>query len=69
MLDLVAKKYPMYAWSLRTLSRRLSYFEIKYINHHVQLDDLRQAVQKEVEGPVGYLATGPCIKKFARYII
>lgn len=38
---------------------RLSYFEIKYIDHQVQLDDLRQAVQKEVEGPgrlLGYRA-------------
>ena len=59
VLEFVAKKYPMYAWSLRTLCRRLSYFEIKYIDHHVQLDDLRQAVQKEVEGPgrlLGYRA-------------
>ena len=46
VLDVVAKKYPMYAWSLRTLCRRLSYFEIKYIDDHVQLDDLRQALAK-----------------------
>ena len=59
VLDFVAKKYPMYVWSLRTLCRRLSYFEIKYIDHYVQLDDLRQAVQKEVQGPgrlLGYRA-------------
>ena len=59
VLDFVAKKYPMYAWSFRTLCPRLSYFKIKYIDNHVQLDDLRQAVQREVEGPgrlLGYRA-------------
>ena len=59
VLDFVEKKYSMYTWSLRTLCRRLSFFEIKYIDHQVQLDDLRHAVQKEVEGPgrlLGYRA-------------
>ena len=29
VLDFVSKKYPMYAWSLLTLCRRLHYFDIK----------------------------------------
>ena len=28
VLDFVSKKYPMYAWSLRTLCCRLHYFDI-----------------------------------------
>ncbi len=59
VLDFVSKKYPMYTWSLRTLCRRLSHFDIKYIDHQVNLDDVRQAVEKEVQGPgrlLGYRA-------------
>ena len=36
ILDLIEQKYPMYAWSLRTLSRRLNYFNIKYSDHDVE---------------------------------
>ncbi len=32
ILDFMKRDYYQYAWSLGTLSRRLNYFEIKYVN-------------------------------------
>ena len=49
----------MYAWSLRTLCRRLHYFDIKYIDYEIELNDLEEAVRKEMNGPgnlLGYRA-------------
>ncbi len=31
ILDFVRRDFPQYAWSLGTLSRRLAFFDIKYI--------------------------------------
>ena len=59
VLDFVSSKYPMYVWSLRTLCRRLSHFNIKYTNYEIELDNLRQAVAEEMQGPgklLGYRA-------------
>ena len=59
ILDLVGRKYPMYAWSLRTLSRRLSYFNIKYSDYDVDIDRLKEVINMEMEGPgclLGYRA-------------
>ena len=59
VLDFVSSKYPMYAWSLRTLCRRLSHFSIKYTNYEIELADLRGAVAEEMQGPgklLGYRA-------------
>ena len=59
ILDFVQKDYPIYKWSLRTLDCRLSYFKIKYIDENVSVDDVREAVGKELEGPgklLGYRA-------------
>ena len=33
ILDLVRIKYPMYAWSPRTLTRRLQYFGIQFMDY------------------------------------
>ena len=33
ILDFMELKYPMYAWSERTLARRLQYFDIKFTNY------------------------------------
>ena len=59
ILDFVKLKFPMYAWSIRTLSRRLQYFGITFTDYSVDVDDLRVAVGKEMEGPgslLGYRA-------------
>ena len=59
ILDFVKEKYPNYRWSLRTLCRRLSYFDIKFIDYDTNLGSIEQAVRKEMDGPgrlLGYRA-------------
>ena len=59
VLDFMISKYPMYAWSIQSLSRRLQYFDIKYTDYDVDLEDVKQAVKAELEGPgklLGYRA-------------
>ena len=51
MLDFLKKKYPTYSWSLRTLARRLRYFDIKYVRHDVDLGQVEEAIRKEMNGP------------------
>ena len=36
ILDFVSRDYAQYAWSLGTLSRRLAYFDIKYIEYNTE---------------------------------
>ncbi len=59
MLDFLKRGYPQYAWSSRTLDRRLCHFEIRYSDKEVTVDQVREAVQKEINGPgklLGYRA-------------
>ncbi|XP_044165295.1 uncharacterized protein LOC122949237 isoform X1 [Acropora millepora] len=44
-------KYPMYSWILRTLSRRLHHFGITYTDYSVDIEEVREAVEKEMKGP------------------
>jgi len=50
ILDLMKVHYPMYAWSLRTLSRRLQHFGIKFINCAIDVEEVKRAVLKEMDG-------------------
>ena len=59
ILDLVQIKYPMYEWSPRTFTRRLQYFHIQFTDYSVDIDDVREAVEEEMNGPgslLGYRA-------------
>ena len=59
ILDYVLRDYPDYSWSLRTLDRRLRYFDIYYINRNISLDEVRNAISNELNGPgklLGYRA-------------
>ena len=59
ILDYVKRDYPDYPWSMATLSRRLRYFDIKYINYETPLNAVTDAVSKELNGPgrcLGYRA-------------
>ena len=49
------KKYPMYAWRKRTLARRLLYFDIKFTNYEVDIEDVKEAVRCKMELVVWYL--------------
>lgn len=59
ILDFVKSKYTQYAWSCRSLSRRLQYFDIKFTDYDVDVETVETAVRKEMEGPgrlLGYRA-------------
>ena len=59
ILDFLKTKYPHYAWSSRTLSRRLQYFEIKFTDYDVDVEEVERVVRQEMEGPgrlLGYRA-------------
>ena len=59
VLDFLKRDYPQYAWSLGTLSRRLNYFGITYVNYDVTVQEEENAVCEENDGPgqlLGYRA-------------
>ena len=59
VLDFVRRDYPQYAWSLSTLSRRLTHFDIRYMDYDLDLKEIERAVHEEIEGPgqlLGYRA-------------
>ena len=51
ILDFVKRDFPHYAWSLGTLSRRLAYFDIKYVQYNIDLQEVENAVRNQIEGP------------------
>ena len=63
VLDLVKKKYPEYAWSLRSLSRQLQHFRIKYVDYAISISTVKEAVTKEMEGPDRLLGNKTLYKK------
>ena len=59
VLTCVKKKYPQFAWSLRTLATGLKYFGIIYKDYHVDMANVYHAVFSELEGAgsrIGYRA-------------
>lgn len=51
VLDFLGRDYPQYAWSLPSLSRRMAYFEIKYVDYETDLKVVEMAVKEEISGP------------------
>ena len=51
ILSFVSRDFPQYPWSLRSLDRRLCHFDIYYTDHTVKVEDIQQAVAKELDGP------------------
>ena len=47
--DNVASDYPMYAWSIASLARRLRYFGINFVDYDIDLHDVKDAVKKELD--------------------
>ena len=63
-LDFMKRDYSQYVWSLRTLTRRLAFFEITYIDYGANTDNLREIVRKElVDGPGAFLGYRALHKK------
>ena len=59
ILDFLKTKYPHYAWSSGTLSCHLEYFEIKFIDYNVNVEEVDRVIRQEMEGPgrlLGYRA-------------
>ena len=58
-IDFLRDDFPQYAWSIRTLDRRLRHFGVYYNDNTVSVEDVEEAVKKELEGPgklLGYRA-------------
>ena len=59
MLSFLRRNFPQYAWSIRTLDRRLRHFQVFYTDTAISVEDIKTAVGKELEGPgrlLGYRA-------------
>lgn len=59
ILDYMVRDYPQYAWSLRSLDRRLAHFRIKHTNYAIPIDQVKEVVKLELDGPgklLGYRA-------------
>lgn len=69
ILDFIELKYPMYAWSGRTLARRLQYFDIKFTDYEVDIEDMKEAVRREMDGPgqlLGYRSMQQKVREIHR---
>ena len=64
IVDFMKVKDPMYSWRLRTLSRHLHHFGIRYTDYSVDIDEVREAVEKEMKGPGRLLGYRSLHKKF-----
>ena len=55
----ILRDFPQYNWSIKTLDRRMRYFNIFYYNNNVSLDVVKEAVKGDLNGPgklLGYRA-------------
>lgn len=66
MIDFLKRDYSQYPWSIRTLERRLRFFEIYYNDRHVSVEDVREAVQNELNGPGKFLGYRAMHKKISQ---
>jgi hypothetical protein len=59
MLSFLERDYFQYSWGIRSLDRRLRYFDMYYRDDNVSVDQVMEAVEKELDGPgklLGYRA-------------
>ena len=59
MLDFLKRDFAEYAWSLRTVDGRLRHFDIQYNDKNVSVEEVKDVVKKELDGPgklLGYRA-------------
>ena len=59
VLDYMKRDFPHYKWSFRTLDRRMRFFNIYYTDRNVPVNQVRDAVKAEIDGPgqlLGYRA-------------
>lgn len=63
MLDFLQRDYSQYPWSLCSLDRRMCYFGIFYTDKEVTVEEVKCAVEKEIDGPGKLLGYGAMQKK------
>ena len=64
ILHEVKKDFPQYKWGcIKTLDRRLRHFNINYIKYDTPMEDVRNAVSEELEGPGRLLGVRAMTKK------
>ena len=51
ILSYMLRDFPQYSWSIRTLDRRMRYFNIFYHNKNVSLNAVKEAVKGEFNDP------------------
>ena len=51
ILSFMVRDFGEYAWSLRSLDRRLSYFNIHRNDRSVSVEDVKSAINKKLIGP------------------
>ena len=51
MLDFLKRDFAQYAWRLRTLDRRLRHFDIQRNDKNLSVEEVKDVVKKELEGP------------------
>ena len=67
ILDYMQRDFPEYAWSLRTLDRRLRYFNIYKTDKNVSAEEIQRVVLEEISGPgrlLGYRAMHAKIRQY-----
>ena len=50
ILDFLKRDFAQYAWNIRTVDRRLRYFDLYYHAKNVSVDEVKEAVKKELDG-------------------
>ena len=59
ILNFMERDFSQYTWSMSTLDRRLRHFDIFYSDKNVDVEQVKEAVAKELQGPgklLGYRA-------------
>lgn len=64
ILHSIQKDFPQYTWGcIKTLDRRLRHFNINYIKYDTPVEEVRNVVQEELEGPGRLLGVRAMTKK------
>ena len=59
ILSYILRDFPQYSWSIKTLDRRMRYFNIFYHSNNVSLNAVKEAFKGDPNGPgelLGYRA-------------
>ena len=66
ILDFMKRDFLQYAWSLSSFDQRMRYFDIHYTDNNVTVEQIRDAVKEEVDGPgilLGYRAVQKTLRQ------